>query len=268
MPRNNPTGEAGTRLDNRDLTVEWLNRFKRARLVSDRDELHKVNTRRTRHLLGLFSKSHMQFEAQREEGQTGQPSLAEMTRVAIEILQRNSKGFFLMVEAGRIDHGHHIGNAYLALQDARAFDAAVKQAVQMTEEEDTLILVTADHSHVFTISGYPVRGNNILDKVRSHPDGYAEDSTGLPYTTLGYANGPGYRSGRKRPDLTGIDTTRPDYLQEAMVPMQIETHGGEDVAVYARGPGAHWVRGVMEQNVVYHIMYEALLAHRNQSSDR
>src|SRR5690606_29965582 len=68
---------------------------------------------------------------------------------------------------------------------------AVQAAVDMTSAEDTLIVVTADHSHVLNFAGYPQRGNPILGKV--HEDGSpALDALGLPYTTLSYANGPGY----------------------------------------------------------------------------
>ncbi len=61
-----------------------------------------------------------------------------------------------------------------------------------------------------------------------------------------------------RPDLTEIDTADPDYLQEATVPLLSETHSGEDVPVYARGPGSHLFHGVQEQNFIYHAMLEAL----------
>ena len=60
-----------------------------------------------------------------------------------------------MVEGGRIDHAHHAGNAARALEDTVAFDAAIKMALEMTNREDTLIVVTADHSHTMTINGYP-----------------------------------------------------------------------------------------------------------------
>ena len=60
-----------------------------------------------------------------------------------------------------------------------------------------------------------------------------------------------------RPDLTEVDTTAQNFLQEALIPMASETHAGEDVAVYARGPGAAHVRGVIEQNEIYHIMRRA-----------
>ena len=95
-----------------------------------------------------------------------------------------------------IDHAHHAGNAFRALTEAIEFARAVKKAYEMTDPDDTLIIVTADHSHVFTISGYPSRGNPILGKVKSVPQrdgdplGEDKDLLGLPYTTLSYANGP------------------------------------------------------------------------------
>ena len=84
----------------------------------------------------------------------------------------------------------------------------------------------------------------------------SKDANGLPFTTLGYANGPGHRA-LGRPDLTRVDTAGLDFLQEAAVPLGSETHGGEDVAIYARGPKAHLVRGSMEQNWIFHVMRDA-----------
>ena len=60
------------------------------------------------------------------------------------------------------DHGHHAGNAYLALHDAIAFDDAVEKAVELTSDNETLIIVTADHGHTLTMGGYSFRGNNIF----------------------------------------------------------------------------------------------------------
>ncbi len=57
----------------------------------------------------------MQYELDRRKDPGGEPSLTEMTEKAIRILERGPKGYFLMVEAGRIDHGHHEGNAVRAL---------------------------------------------------------------------------------------------------------------------------------------------------------
>lgn len=266
----------GSRSDGRDLTAEWLLQPKSS-FVWNQAQFDAVDPKSTKHLLGLFERSHMKYEADRANDVGGEPSLAEMTRKAIDVLKQNKKGFYLMVEAGRIDHAHHAGNAHRALTDTIALSEAVKVAREMLGD-DTLIVVTADHSHVFTLAGYPSRGNPILGKAAI--DGVElRDSLGLPYTTLSYANGPGfvgngtrrvfnpanegylpadYVGAAARPDLSGVDTQNPNYLQEAAVPMGSETHAGEEVAIYATGPKAYLFRGTQEQNYIYHVMADAL----------
>ncbi len=275
-----PTRNGG-RTDGRNLHVEWTGKYPNAAYVWNKAQFDAINPATTNHLLGLFERSHMQWEADRATDPAGEPSLADMTGKAIDVLKKNSNGFFLMVEGGRIDHAHHAGNAYRALTDTIALSNAVKTAMQKVDLKDTLIIVTADHSHVFTIAGYPKRGNPILGKVvypnQTEP---ALDMLNLPFTTLGYANGPGYSGassaqaeGAKthphspssytgitagRPNLTSIDTTGINFMQEAAIPLSAETHAGEDVAIYAGGPKAHLFHGTMEQNVIYHVMREAL----------
>jgi alkaline phosphatase len=286
---------AGVRWDERDLTAEWRARFSRSAFVWNQAQFDALDPAKTDHLLGLFDASDMEFEIDRSGDVGGEPSLSEMTAKAIEILSRNPRGFFLMVEGGRIDHGHHAGNAMRALTETIEFSNAVRIALEKTRAEETLIVVTADHSHPFTISGYPTRGNDILGKVIPNDllgepaKAPAKDLLGLPYTTLGYPNGPGYPGAsdsqpegakhfphfpRKafaftagRPDLTHIDTTDPGYIQEAAIPLERETHGGEDVTIHAGGPGAALFNGVQEQHFIYHAMVEALGWNRTAPSE-
>ncbi|KAK7500573.1 hypothetical protein BaRGS_00008148, partial [Batillaria attramentaria] len=149
--------------DGLNLTDEWLAIQRavgrNAKYVENLEQLRNVSLNETDSILGLFSESHMEYELLRDKSQ--EPSISEMTAKAIEVLRKNDKGFFLLVEGGRIDHGHHATMAKNALTDTIAFDEAVKVAKDMTGE-DTLLVVTADHSHVFNIAGYPKRGNNIL----------------------------------------------------------------------------------------------------------
>jgi alkaline phosphatase len=249
------------RQDNRNLPQEWVEKYPNSAYVWNQAQFDAIDAQTTDHLLGLFNSDHMQYEADRLEDPGGEPSLADMTRLAIEILGRNPKGYFLMVEGGRIDHGHHDSNAYRALTDGIAFANAVGAAVEMTDENDTLIIVTADHSHTFTIAGYPTRGNPILGKVISNdargdssPD-YKLMGDDKPYTTLGYQSGPGGTwVGGPRPDLSEVDTQDRNFLQQSGIPAEDETHGGEDVAVYANGPGAENIHGVIEQNEIFHVI--------------
>ena len=299
LPAGTPDPEyddqTGLRLDGRDLVAEWRARRPDGVYVWNARQLAEAPDAAP--LLALFEPGHMQYEHDRAQDRGGEPSLAEMTTDAIRRLQRISaaggdRGFVLLVEAGRIDHAHHSGNAHRALVDTVALSDAVRAAVAATSAEDTLILVTADHSHTLTFAGYPTRGNPILGKVRGSSGesrglgGYAGDATGLPYTTLGYANGPGYTGAtdqapegpktfpqeasgfqpalQGRPNLTEVDTEHPDFMQEATVPLNSETHGGDDVGIWALGTGAEAVRGTLEQNALYHLMLQATPALRER----
>ena len=97
---------------------------------------------------------------------TYDPSLADMTRKATEILKKNDNGFFLMVEAGHIDKAHHDTQANKAMYDVMAFDHAIEEFMNLMgdEMEDTLIIVTADHGHTMSFGSYASRGSNIMGK--------------------------------------------------------------------------------------------------------
>ena len=163
-----------------------------------------------------------------------------MTLKSIDLLKRGQRrrgwdrdnGYFLMVESGRIDHAHHDGNALRALHDTQELDKAIAAAVRAVDLRDTLIIVSADHSHVFNIAGYPLRprnempypmqpcansnygalaGHGILDLVydvnmANRCAAPSVDANGTPYTALLYGNGPGYRGG------TRVDPTTDTFV--------------------------------------------------------
>ena len=263
----------GDRTDGRDLVSEWQDSYPAGTYVYDQAGFDSIDPSSTGKVFGLFNESHMQYEADRVNDIAGEPSIVEMTEKAVDILDNNPNGYFLTVESGRIDHGHHAGSAFNALTDTIAFSNAIKAAVEASDMSETLIIVTADHSHVFTIAGYPKRGNPILGQVVAvGKDEPSLASDGMPYTTVGYTNGRGFRdlgnetnadatyglptdAGRK--DLTGIDTSTSGYHQEALVPLSSETHAGEDVAIYGQGPGAQLISGTNEQSIIFHAMNEA-----------
>jgi alkaline phosphatase len=275
LPETPATDNKGkrNRNDGRNLISEWKAQYPKGLFLNNRAEFDQANFAGAQRVFGLFNKTHMRFEADRNTKKIKEPSLSEMTDKAIQVLEKNPKGFFLMVEAGRIDHAHHAGNAYNALSDTVEFAKAVEVALQKTNVKDTLIIVTADHGHVFTMAGYPKRGNPILGKVVSLGKTVPELAfDNLPYTTLGYANGRGHRhlglstdaedcyhepvfSGRA--NLTGLDTTQSGFFQESLIPLESETHSGEDVAIYASGPGAHLISGSNEQTIIFHAINHA-----------
>lgn len=253
-------GTTGKR-KSRNLVDEWTGRG--GAFVYDQKGFDAIDPAATGPVLGLFERGHMEFELDRAKDTAGEPSLTQMTEKAIRLLQRSPKGYFLMVEGGRIDHAHHGGNAKRALLETVELSRAVQRATELAGN-DTLIIVTADHSHVFAMAGYPTRGNPILGLVVTNDELTGLPKTepsmgkdGKPYTTLGYLNGPGGVSG-ERADLSAVDTTADNHLQQALVPMDSETHGGEDVVIYARGPHAYLIQGTMEENAIYFVMARAL----------
>uniref|UniRef100_A0A2H8TYK4 Alkaline phosphatase n=1 Tax=Melanaphis sacchari TaxID=742174 RepID=A0A2H8TYK4_9HEMI len=183
----NDTVHNGSRID-MDLVQFWKKdkekRFGNGKsaYVENREQLLSVDPSKTDYLLGLFEKRHMKYRLKADANI--QPTLTEMTKKAIDILKKEKNGFFLFVEGGLIDAAHHETIARLALDETVEFSKAVQQAVDMTSEDDTLIVVTSDHSHTMTMAGYPDRGNDIL----SFSGLLGLDN--LPFTTLSYANGP------------------------------------------------------------------------------
>ncbi|XP_024893743.1 alkaline phosphatase-like isoform X1 [Temnothorax curvispinosus] len=255
----------GRRLDGRNLIEEWSrNNRKRnivAKYVANKEQFEKVDTRRVSRLLGLFAYSHMDFDVDRNTNDTGDPSLAEMAIKALRILANNPEGYFLFVEGGRIDHAHHYNNAYRALDETLALEEAVEAVMKEVDLTETLLVVTADHSHVLTLGGLAThRGNPIFGS-----DSKVSDVDGQPYTTLLYSNGPGYTHPRNILREAGKDS-----IQTAGVPRAWATHGGEDVPVFAVGPLASALfSGSVDQSYIPHaIAYAACLAHHASRCSR
>ena len=246
----------GRRKDGKDLTKAWLDRYgEKGAYVWNKEQFAAIDPAKTDHLLGLFEPSHMQYEHDRPKDKAGEPSLAEMAEKSIDILSRNPEGYVLLVEGGRIDHASHESNAYRTLSDAAAMNEAVKTVLRKVNLEETLIVVTGDHSHTLTMAGYAKRGNPILGISVGVDDEPIYGTDGKTYTTIGFANGPGgYRQPKERPMLTSEETTKPDFVQHSLVPLSSETHGGEDLGIYAIGPWAHLFQGTVEENYTFHVM--------------
>jgi alkaline phosphatase len=134
-----PEAAGGKRKDGRDL-VEEARRAGYA-VVGTASELQQASGGK---ILGLFNMGNMAFELDRAK--TAEPSLAEMTAKTLEVLAKNPKGFFVMIEGGRIDHAAHRNDAAATIRDTLAFDDAVGVALEFQRRNpDTLIIVTADH---------------------------------------------------------------------------------------------------------------------------
>ncbi|RWS22705.1 alkaline phosphatase-like protein 2, partial [Leptotrombidium deliense] len=189
----------GVRKDGLNLLQKWIDTRKNELLtdseyqyITTKQELKQLDVNRVKYTLGLFNDDHINYDKNRTEEE---PSLAEMTEAAIRMLKKDENGFVLLVESGRIDSAHHLNLAAMALHDTIALDDAVSKAINLTSFDDTLIIVTADHSHSFSVNGYPKRGTSLFGHDNEPGD------RKYPYTVLMYTSGPGHKAVRDNPLL-------------------------------------------------------------------
>ncbi|XP_014273686.1 alkaline phosphatase [Halyomorpha halys] len=267
---NDPIAEGSQtckRLDGLNLIAEWTRRMEnkgaRFALPKNRKELLDLDTSKTDYVLGIFCNDHFPYFHKVNHSDTSVPTLEEMTTKAIKVLNNNVNGFFLMVESGLIDQGHHIGKARIAFSETVQLSIAVNSTMRLLEaagiKDETLVIVTSDHSHTLTISGYPDRGNDIL--------GFAGNSEvdKKPYTTLSYAVAGKSNFKMKvengtlvRQDLSKVDTTAYEFGAQSAVLHNANGHGGSDVFVYATGPNAYLFHRMHEQTYIAEVIKYAL----------
>ncbi|XP_049957901.1 membrane-bound alkaline phosphatase-like [Schistocerca serialis cubense] len=237
----------GSRLDGRNLIEEWnADKYVRgvsSRYIWSRGQLLQKETFEKDYILGLFGASELPFHLDTADSST--PRLSEMTRAAITALQREYNGFILLVCAALMDKAHGLNLAQKALDETLELEAALQVVLELTNESDTLVVVMADHAHSLSFSGSPPRGNDIFGVS-------GLDSEGVPYTSLTYVSGPGYRPVPLSYDVCEDNTHGKDYAFPAMRPEATASHSGEDALVLSRGPCSHLLSGVFEQSYVPH----------------
>ncbi|HVY78773.1 MAG TPA: alkaline phosphatase [Solirubrobacterales bacterium] len=199
-------------------------------------------------VLGLFHPSNMSLEwsgpaaslgkgnapAPCSENQrpANEPSLAAMTAKAIDLLE-NRKGFFLQVEGASIDKQDHATNACGQLGETVAFDRAISVALDYQRRHpDTLIVVTADHSHTSQIVGEDASGSGV-------PTGYSTNLTTKDGQTLSLTYGTAGYGGPGAPPV-------------AAPPSQ--QHTGAVVPVWASGPGGLAVLGTNDHTDLFDVL--------------
>ncbi|CAG5092236.1 Similar to ALPL: Alkaline phosphatase [Cotesia congregata] len=258
--------------DGRHLMEDWASdksaRKFRHQIVQNNEQLRAVDPDDVDFLLGVFANGHLNMDWQRIDTPEGQPSLEEMTIMAIRVLRKAAKGFLLVVEGGLIDFAHHRGKAAQALRETVRFSDAVNATLEMVDLKDTLVIVTSDHSHSMAFNGYPDRNSSIL--------GIAQNSKydRIPYTTLSYSTGGPNNFAYEvkdnksvRIDPSEFNTSDFNYSQQAAFIGDEAYHGGGDVPIYATGPYAHLFHSTHEQNYVAHVIgYAAQIGPYKNSS--
>lgn len=254
------------RPDRRDLVAEMQQQG--YTFASDLASMQGAPAGPDNRLIALFDfaqkQGHMSYELDRDPSR--EPSLAQMTTKAIDVLSSRPDGFFLMVEGGRIDHALHGTNAARALADTKAFDDAVQAAIDRIRQfdpklEHTLIVVTADHDHTMAFNGYGKRGTDILGPNINYETGEpSKDANGVNYTTLVFGNGANRPDTRK--ELDPAEVAGKDYLQEVAIRRGApgsETHGGGDVMLHATGGRgeARAFKGTIDNTKVFDLVRTA-----------
>ena len=259
----------------------------------------------TTKLLGLFTLGNMDGALDRKflkGGTVGkfpeQPDLTEQVGAALEVLSKNSSGFFLMVESGMIDKYTHLLDMERAVYDTIMLDNAVRLARDWAAAhgDDTLILVIADHNHPIGLLGTidddmtketpaPLRERVRVYERAGFPNYPAPNAEGYPARVdvsrrlaLFSASLPDhYETLRPKldnpnePTVAGKDANtyvaNERYksvpgaaLRLGNLPAMInaDVHSGEDVILTATGPGSERVRGQMENTEVFRVIAEAL----------
>jgi len=248
--------------DDRDLLAFWENKTEhgKRKYIDTKEQLLSKNLPTDAdQVMGIFTNSYMVWDDMAAE--KGKPTIAEMATSAVNFLKAKAgpEGFFIMIEGGRIDAAHHNGHAVRALSETLAFDKAIEEVLKLVDQKETLVLVTADHAHTMSIGGYTHRELNITGS-------NAGDEDDGKMSILSYGNGPGFRN--LMTDGTGdynqinrsavtleVDGSAPlKFRQPSASPLKSETHGGDDVGIWATGPWSHLIHGVHEQSYIATVM--------------
>lgn len=133
--------EAKNRPDKEDMLSELKNMG--YEIVNTKEQLTSTKAQK---LYGLFASDAMAYDLDRAETAPTEPSLEEMTVKAIETLNKNKNGFFLMVEGSKVDWSNHANDPVATITDMLAFDKAVKAALDFAKKDgNTVVVVAADH---------------------------------------------------------------------------------------------------------------------------
>ncbi|MCS7220118.1 MAG: alkaline phosphatase [Anaerolineae bacterium] len=296
-----PKSASGSRRqDERDLFAE----YEKAgyTVVTTATELAEAMKSPPKRLLGIFHPADMNVWLDRHvytdnlKEFTDQPDLPEMTLAALQVLNQNKNGWYLMVEAASVDKQMHALDAERMIADIIEFDNAIAAALEWisVHAPDTLVIVTADHGH-----GYEVFGTVDVEAFNAAKDDMGRRNAIGVYDDAGF---PTYedKDGDFFPDtwvvtrtLAGLVNNHPDYTEDFQVsPVPrvpairqadgtvidnpdddpngiflsgtlsmgntLGVHTLQDVPVFASGPGAAYFGRVMDNTEVFFGMAYAI----------
>jgi alkaline phosphatase len=253
-----PKGEGGKREDGKNLLDAA--KEKGYQLIENKDEMEKADSDK---LLGLFNNSHMTYELDRDL--TDEPSIDEMTNKALDVLQHDDDGFFLMVEGGRIDHAGHANYPATNIQETLAFDKAVKEAVEFAKKDkNTLVIVSADHETggmSIGVNGEYGFNKDVIRNVKRTPEYISQqlnkhdaDFADVMATYAGIHN-----LTEEEIDLIQSTTNKASAIAKiisdrALIGWTTTGHTAVNVPVYAYGPLAEKLTGTIDNTEIAEVI--------------
>ncbi|SMO83924.1 alkaline phosphatase [Melghirimyces algeriensis] len=257
-----PESEGGRRDDGRNLLKEADQ--KGYDVVQDRKSLRKATGEK---LLGVFNDSHLTYELDRK--MTREPHLKTMTKKAIRHLSKSDKGFFLMVEGGRIDHAGHANHPATNVNETLAFDQAVKEAIKFaSKDQNTLVIVTADHE----TGGMSVGANSeyayhkdVIRKVKRTPEYMSKklkaDGSNLEAVLARYAGIKNLKPEEKE-IIRSADNTADGIAKvisdRALIGWTTDGHTALNVPIYSYGPYSNRLTGTLDNTLIAKIIFRAI----------
>ena len=236
--------------------------------VTTKEEMNAVKSGK---IWGMFAADAMAYDFDIKENAPNEPTLAEMTAKAIELLSQNEEGFFLMVEGSKVDWAAHANDPIGLISDTLAFDAAVKVALDYAKEhQDTMIIAMTDHGNGgITIGNYDTTGSYSSDplskfiaplkKATLTGEGLAaklnEERTNIAevmktYYGIDDLTAEEIEAIKETPASSMNYTVGPMISKRAYLGWTTGGHTGEDVNLYTYLPGDGRITGLIENTDV------------------
>ena len=243
-----PETKGGERQDERDLLLELRrNGFD---IVRTRAELEAIPAWRRPKLFGAFSSAELAFANQLEE-RSEQPSLADMVRRAIELLQYNAGGYLLLVDAGLMRKAAQDNNGERTLGETAELDRAVAVARRYAGQKSTIIVCGDVATGGMNLSGFPFRKDSGIALL-------GLNSAGEPWIT--WATGPnGVKSyGAAKVPGTFNAHSEAEPLEPAAFYAKSALSTLDDVVAFGSGPGTDALAGSVENTTIFKIIRDEL----------